>query len=190
MDPGYALMMEPNEYLTFKFIPGTNISTNIFLKNSSDSNIAFKVKTTAPKAYFVRPNQGVLAPGEQKEINVIMQAVDSHPGPTNHKFLVQHSITDLTPSSEISEFSKFWDIAVKDGKLNSARLSVKILEDSDLEVTPVLPPPKIDAPVQETLNLETNESENENGKKDMRIYYVAGVALIFFITLVAYMINS
>ena len=190
MDSEYALMMEPNDYLTFKFTPGTNISTTIYLRNGSDLNIAYKVKTTAPKAYLVRPSQGILSPGEQKEISVAMHASDSHPGAPNHKFLVQHSITDLTPSSEISEFSKFWDIAVKDGKLNSARLSVKILEDSDLEVTPVLPPPKIDAPVQETLNLETNESENENGKKDMRIYYVAGVALIFFITLVAYMINS
>ena len=186
MDPGYALMMEPNEYLTFKFIPGTNISTNIFLKNSSDSNIAFKVKTTAPKAYFVRPNQGVLAPGEQKEINVIMQAVDSHPGPTNHKFLVQHSITSLTPSSQTSELTKFWDNVVKDEKLHSARLAVKILEDIDPEALPVSPPSKIDVPVQEKLK----SAPEQDDKKDVRVYYIAGVALLFLITVVAYIINS
>ena len=38
------------------------------LKNNSDTSTSFKVKTTAPRNYFVKPNTGVLAPGEPIEI--------------------------------------------------------------------------------------------------------------------------
>lgn len=39
------------------------------LKNPSDRKVAFKIKTTAPKRYCVRPNCGELAPKEKAEIS-------------------------------------------------------------------------------------------------------------------------
>jgi len=39
------------------------------LKNPSDKKVAFKIKTTAPKRYCVRPNCGELAPKEKAEIS-------------------------------------------------------------------------------------------------------------------------
>ena len=34
----------------------------IEIKNKSDSSILYKVKTTEPNNYVVKPNQGILAP--------------------------------------------------------------------------------------------------------------------------------
>jgi vesicle-associated membrane protein-associated protein A len=38
------------------------------LKNPTDKKIAFKIKTTAPKKYCVRPNCGVVEPKSSVEI--------------------------------------------------------------------------------------------------------------------------
>lgn len=39
------------------------VTTNLKLKNPSDKRVCFKVKTTAPRRYCVRPNSGVIDPG-------------------------------------------------------------------------------------------------------------------------------
>ena len=41
------------------------------LKNTSGHQILFKVKTTEPKRYIVRPNQGVLPPNSNISIKII-----------------------------------------------------------------------------------------------------------------------
>lgn len=38
------------------------VSSTIKLHNPTDNNVCFKVKTTAPKKYCVRPNSGVVEP--------------------------------------------------------------------------------------------------------------------------------
>ncbi|KAI9334909.1 PapD-like protein [Obelidium mucronatum] len=46
----------------------------IHLKNSADAGIiAFKIKTTAPKHYCVRPNAGIIAAGDSREVEVLLQ---------------------------------------------------------------------------------------------------------------------
>jgi len=45
------------------------VQTIMSLKNPSDRKVAFKIKTTAPKRYCVRPNCGELAPKEKAEIS-------------------------------------------------------------------------------------------------------------------------
>lgn len=39
------------------------VTTNLKLKNPSDRRVCFKVKTTAPRRYCVRPNSGVIDAG-------------------------------------------------------------------------------------------------------------------------------
>ena len=39
------------------------VSSEIKLTNPSQKRVCFKVKTTAPKRYCVRPNSGLLEPG-------------------------------------------------------------------------------------------------------------------------------
>ena len=65
-----------------------SVSTaSLMLKNSNASSyVAFKIKTTAPKRYCVRPNSGLLAPDDIMDVKVMLQ-----PGGTDekHKFQVQ-----------------------------------------------------------------------------------------------------
>ena len=39
------------------------VTTNLKLKNPSDRRVCFKVKTTAPRRYCVRPNSGIIDAG-------------------------------------------------------------------------------------------------------------------------------
>ena len=43
------------------------------------TGIVFKIKTTAPKTYCVRPNAGLLMPGESKTVSVMLQPMESDP---------------------------------------------------------------------------------------------------------------
>lgn len=43
--------------------------TTLRLTNPSDKRVLFKVKTTAPKSYCVRPNSGIIAQGGTQEVD-------------------------------------------------------------------------------------------------------------------------
>ncbi|CAI1959447.1 hypothetical protein SEUBUCD646_0E02070 [Saccharomyces eubayanus] len=61
------------------------------ISNNSDQTVAFKVKTTAPKFYCVRPNAAVVAPGETIQVQVIFLGLTEEPAADfkcRDKFLV------------------------------------------------------------------------------------------------------
>lgn len=66
------------------------------LSNPTDKPIAFKVKTTAPKRYCVRPNNGILIPGKSVSVAVMLQPLGDGPNASaaileknKHKFMIQ-----------------------------------------------------------------------------------------------------
>ncbi|WFD01149.1 phosphatidylinositol-binding protein scs2 [Malassezia yamatoensis] len=71
--------------------------------------VAFKVKTTAPKQYCVRPNSGRIEPGERVEVQVLLQPFKEEP-PTNakcrDKFLVQSAL--ISAEKETLPMTDFW----------------------------------------------------------------------------------
>jgi hypothetical protein len=78
--------------------------------------VAFKVKTTSPKKYCVRPSSGILEVGSSKDIQVIMQAQRELPASLDDvkdKFLVQY--TAALDSQEVGT-STFDSAANKDIK--------------------------------------------------------------------------
>uniref|UniRef100_A0A453RXG5 MSP domain-containing protein n=1 Tax=Aegilops tauschii subsp. strangulata TaxID=200361 RepID=A0A453RXG5_AEGTS len=66
-------------------------SCSMQLANKTDRYVAFKVKTTNPKQYCVRPNIGVVLPGSTCDVTVTMQAQREAPADLQckDKFLVQ-----------------------------------------------------------------------------------------------------
>lgn len=44
------------------------ITSHMLLKNPTDQPIVFKIKTTAPKRYCVRPNSGILEPNNSLQV--------------------------------------------------------------------------------------------------------------------------
>ncbi|KAF3792987.1 Vesicle-associated protein 2-1 [Nymphaea thermarum] len=79
------------EELSFAFELDKQSYCNLKLVNSSEHYVAFKIKTTAPKKYFVRPNTGVIQPWDSVVILVTLQAQREYPPDMQckDKFLVQ-----------------------------------------------------------------------------------------------------
>lgn len=72
------------------------ISTSFQLINKTDNHVAFKVKTTNPRKYTVRPNSGIVLPRSRSNVTVTMQPQTELPPDMQckDKFLVQSVITD------------------------------------------------------------------------------------------------
>ncbi|KAI8086130.1 PapD-like protein [Halteromyces radiatus] len=87
-----SLIIEPSDLLTFKR-PLTNVTKETLLvKNPNNEPVIFKVKTTAPKQYCVRPNAGRIDGLSQVEVQVILQPFKVDPPldlKCKDKFLVQ-----------------------------------------------------------------------------------------------------
>ena len=55
-----VLIIEPQHELSFVGPFTTAVSAVMSLTNPSDRKVCFKIKTTAPKRYCVKPNSGVI----------------------------------------------------------------------------------------------------------------------------------
>jgi vesicle-associated membrane protein-associated protein A len=85
--PAFALDITPAVALQFTLTPGTSSNkddtsrctmtlTHPNKPENSKSHIAFKVKTTQPRRYLVRPNQGVVSPGKSESVTIILVEKD------------------------------------------------------------------------------------------------------------------
>ncbi|KAF9962971.1 phosphatidylinositol-binding protein scs2 [Mortierella alpina] len=93
------------------------IKETLLIRNPTQLPIAFKVKTTAPRQYCVRPNSGRVEPGQELEVQVQMQAMKEDP-PADYKckdkFLVQ-SIA-ITAEREQLPPAELWPVMEKEAK--------------------------------------------------------------------------
>lgn len=71
VDPLGGLMLDPPNELKFKGPFEDFVSVSLMIKNPTEKRIAFKIKTTAPKRYCVKPNSGVLDPSQSMKVNGI-----------------------------------------------------------------------------------------------------------------------
>nr|CAB3485252.1 unnamed protein product [Digitaria exilis] len=131
------LGIEPLE-LRFPFETKKQISCSMQLTNRTDDYIGFKVKTTSPKKYCVRPNSGVVPPRSTSDVIVAMQAQKEAPPDMQckDKFLVQSVIVaEGTSAKDITG-----DMFTKE--------SGNVVDEVKLKVVYV-PPPKPPSPVRE-----------------------------------------
>ncbi|MCO5607148.1 hypothetical protein L7F22_061341 [Adiantum nelumboides] len=99
-----VLSIQPGE-LKFPFELRKQVSCSVQLVNTTESYVAFKVKTTSPKKYCVRPNTGVVSPGATCDVTVTMQAQRDAPPDMQckDKFLVQSvMLPDEADHKEVS----------------------------------------------------------------------------------------
>lgn len=107
MSTGDYLNIHPSE-LKFPLELRKQSSCSMQLTNKTDQYIAFKVKTTNPKKYCVRPNTGIVLPGSTCNVTVTMQAQKELPPDMQckDKFLLQgvvapHGITNKDITAEM-----------------------------------------------------------------------------------------
>ncbi|XP_072460329.1 vesicle-associated membrane protein-associated protein A isoform X1 [Notamacropus eugenii] len=110
------LLLDPPTDLKFKGPFTDVVTTNLKLRNPSDRKVCFKVKTTAPRRYCVRPNSGIIDPGSTVTVSVMLQPFDYDPNEkSKHKFMVQ---TIFAPSNT-SDMEAVWKEAKPDELMDS-----------------------------------------------------------------------
>jgi len=77
--------------LTFVVKRGETARCQIKLTNLGTQPQAYKIKTTNPKEYMVRPNLGIVMPNEYSCINVLMAKCSTLP-PARARFLIQSCV--------------------------------------------------------------------------------------------------
>uniref|UniRef100_G1LM39 RAB31, member RAS onco family n=1 Tax=Ailuropoda melanoleuca TaxID=9646 RepID=G1LM39_AILME len=111
------------------------VTTNLKLRNPSDRKVCFKVKTTAPRRYCVRPNSGIIDPGLTVTVSVMLQPFDYDPNEkSKHKFMVQ---TIFAPPNT-SDMEAVWKEAKPDELMDSKLRCVFEMpnENDKLGITP------------------------------------------------------
>lgn len=85
------LIIDPPSELRFRGPFLKPVVTVMKLMNPTENTILFKIKTTAPRKYCVRPNFGAVKPQSQTEVEICLQAsFIFDPNEKNkHKFMVQ-----------------------------------------------------------------------------------------------------
>lgn len=77
------------------------------LSNPTNTPLAFKVKTTAPKLYCVRPNASIVQPGDSVQISIILQGF-SQPLPADYKCKDKFLLVSL-PAPNVIDPAKVGD---------------------------------------------------------------------------------
>ncbi|KAG5648337.1 hypothetical protein DXG03_004909 [Asterophora parasitica] len=104
-----SVSLNPSSSLGFKRPLTQLVKRSLTITNTNPYPIAFKVKTTAPKLYCVRPNSGRVASGESVDVSVMLQALREEP-PLNakckDKFLIQSIL--IVPEKDHIPLPEFW----------------------------------------------------------------------------------
>uniref|UniRef100_F7GG16 Vesicle-associated membrane protein-associated protein A n=1 Tax=Monodelphis domestica TaxID=13616 RepID=F7GG16_MONDO len=110
------VMVDPPTDLKFKGPFTDVVTTDLKLRNPSDRKVCFKVKTTAPCRYCVRPNSGIIDPGLTVTVSVMLQPFDYEPNEkSKHKFMVQ---TIFAPTNT-SDMDAVWKEAKPNEPMDS-----------------------------------------------------------------------
>lgn len=159
--------LSPPDVLTFQLVKDTAPRTVLRITNVSGGKIAFKVKTTQPSWYYVRPNQQVVDVGQSEEVTIVLVETECNRFIQNgdaenkniavHRFLVQSkpidaatydAIMTLPQQKAAVEFNKIWDTPTKEDRKNQ-KLKVEYIYPHSQNPLPTVPEGiELESPVQ------------------------------------------
>jgi len=117
--PGQLLQLTPAEEIVFRREDGETTGL-LTMTNTSTCNVAYKIKTTSPDKYRVRPSAGVINAGAALNITVHIQSGYSASQLVRDKFLVMACAIDsdtLTNQQLIEVWKKTSEVAVQQHRL-------------------------------------------------------------------------
>lgn len=100
------LQITPPDAISFS-AEGSEMTGIITLTNNDDKNISYKIKTTSPEKFRVRPSTGVLAPTETVAISVVLQPGYQMAGLSRDKFLIMNLPVETSEMSP-QELAELW----------------------------------------------------------------------------------
>ncbi|KAH9683247.1 Vesicle-associated protein 2-2 [Citrus sinensis] len=160
------LDIQPLE-LKFTFEVKKQSTCVIQLGNKSDQCVAFKVKTTSPKKYCVRPNVSIIKPKAISDFTVTMQAQRVAPPDLQckDKFLIQGIVVPFGTSDEDITSDMF------------AKDSGKYVEEKKLRVI-LMSPPQSPVLLPRNGELKQDSSPETSLQKDRALRYPADRASV------------
>jgi hypothetical protein len=130
-----TLELIPNSDLIFKGPFNVVSITTLKLANSGNERLAYKIKTTAPKRYCVKPNSGYLEAHTTANIQVMLQpqAAGQPDDRTKHKFMVQWV---AVPNNYTDDVDNFWKQDLKTLNVQDSKLKCVFADEQPAAVVP------------------------------------------------------
>ncbi|CAF2404158.1 unnamed protein product [Rotaria sp. Silwood2] len=130
-----TLELIPNSDLIFKGPFNVVSITTLKLSNSGNERLAYKIKTTAPKRYCVKPNSGFLDAHASTNIQVMLQpqTAGQPDDRTKHKFMVQWV---AVPSNYTEDVDNFWKQDLKSLNVQDSKLKCVFSDEQAAAVVP------------------------------------------------------
>ncbi|XP_017045914.1 vesicle-associated membrane protein-associated protein B [Drosophila ficusphila] len=101
------LTIEPEHELRFVGPFNRPVVTIMTLRNNTALPLVFKIKTTAPKRYCVRPNIGKILPCRSTQVEICLQPfIYDQQEKNKHKFMVQSVLAPL--DADLTDLNKLW----------------------------------------------------------------------------------
>lgn len=141
----------PSDTITFSLVRNTSPKTVLKVTNVSNGKVAFKIKTTQPSWYYVRPNQQILDVDQSEEVTIVLVDVECNryldqlavdqadKQLEKHRFLVQSKSIDdstfdkisaLSHNNRTDEYNRIWDSGKDDRKNQKLKVEFIIPESS------------------------------------------------------------
>ena len=117
--PPQILQLTPSSEIVFEGPFDQVVTSYLELRNPSEQRVCFKVKTTAPRRYCVRPNSGIVQPNGKVKIAIMLQPIeqDSQSERSKHKFMVQSTIIQDESSNPDTVWQNATPEDIMDSKL-------------------------------------------------------------------------
>lgn len=163
------VQLEPPKELEFDLKSKEPVEQKLRITNITNGPLAFKVKTTAPKAYLVRPSNDVLPAGKSVDVQILLQPLVGRDTP--HRFLVQ--AVQLTKNENLTKTE--WQALSKE-EIYEQRLGVVEPKESAVPSDLMTVDPnnaqelqtKYEELVKFVLSLETETQQLENQRDALR----------------------
>eukprot|EP01056_Protomagalhaensia_sp_Gyna25_P002941 Protomagalhaensia_sp_Gyna_25__2940@NODE_2726_length_924_cov_401_369492_g2273_i0_p1_GENE_NODE_2726_length_924_cov_401_369492_g2273_i0NODE_2726_length_924_cov_401_369492_g2273_i0_p1_ORF_typecomplete_len228_score30_09Motile_Sperm/PF00635_26/8_7e25PapDlike/PF14874_6/0_0044_NODE_2726_length_924_cov_401_369492_g2273_i0133816 len=118
------LKFQPDRVLEFNVFGGSQSQVYLNLDNPGDNYVAFKIKTTAPKSYLVKPSSGIVYPRSKQQVSILLIPLYEAPREASpDRFLVQSTIVN---SPEPLTKEAWSELSNDKEKLVEKRLSVNL----------------------------------------------------------------
>ncbi|CAG9120294.1 unnamed protein product [Plutella xylostella] len=185
--PGEMLRINPNDTIVFKS-ENDEISGQFTLTNMDESALSFKIRTTSPEKFRVRPSSGVLTTGASQTVNIVVQPGFHLRTVTKDRFLV---MSVQIPKTDLSskELAEVWQNS-SGSKVDEYRLKCHFPE-KDLpkngNVVDYRSSEKPDSVTNSLNNLQMNYEMLNKNVKILKMYQIATLILTAIAVLLGYL---
>lgn len=186
--PGEMLRLNPNDIIVFKS-DSEEMSGQFTITNMDESAISFKIRTTSPEKFRVRPSSGTLSPGATQVVLIVVQPGFHLRTVTKDRFLVmsvQIPKTDLS----LKELSDVWQNS-SGSKVDEYRLKCQFPETSTPRNGNVLDgksPEKPDSVTNALNNLQMNYEILNRQVDRLKIYQFLTLLMSAIAVMLGYLI--